>query len=109
MPAAFACVCVLSFEYCQDAVEKLDQPAEEAAVDLAAVFAVLPACHHFFAGIAEAVVVGVLVIARGGDAFGVGVSAERTGVSHHARLGAGGLGGNGSLIINDSSFFYSII
>ena len=49
----------LSFKDGEDAVENLDQPAEQAAVNLAAVFAVFAAGHLFAAGIALAVVVGV--------------------------------------------------
>ena len=39
MPAAFAFVCVLSFENCKEAVEELDQPTKHSTVDLATVFA----------------------------------------------------------------------
>ena len=60
---------VLPFEDGEDAVEELDQPAERAAVDLAAVFAVLAAGHLLIAGVALAVVVGVGVVACGGDGF----------------------------------------
>ena len=49
----------LSLKDCKDTVENFDQPAERAAVNLAAVFAVFAAGHLFAAGIALAVVVGV--------------------------------------------------
>ena len=50
-------------------MEEFRQPAERAAVDLAAIFAVLAAGHLLIAGVALAVVVGVGVVAGGEDGF----------------------------------------
>ena len=49
----------LSLEDCEDVVEEFHQPAERAAVNLAAVFAVFATGHLFAAGVALAVVVGI--------------------------------------------------
>jgi len=63
---------VSAFEDGKNAVEELRQPAERAAVDLAAELAVV-AARHLLAAAVTVSVVAFVGVAEGGDRFGVGV------------------------------------